>query len=68
MCVNLDKRLEAEDLQVYDLQEVIGGQEFRMFRDDFAWGVASSAYQIEGTDENDGRGKCIWDAFKTLGD
>ena len=38
-----------------------------MFRDDFAWGVASSAYQIEGTDENDGRGKCIWDAFSTEG-
>ena len=38
-----------------------------MFRDDFAWGVASSAYQIEGTDVNDGRGKCIWDAFSTEG-
>ncbi|MCQ2522365.1 MAG: GH1 family beta-glucosidase [Lachnospiraceae bacterium] len=34
-----------------------------MFRDDFAWGVASSAYQIEGTDPEDGRGKCIWDTF-----
>ncbi len=38
-----------------------------MFRDDFAWGVASSAYQTEGTDINDGRGKCIWDAFSTEG-
>ena len=38
-----------------------------MFRDDFAWGVASSAYQTEGTDVNDGRGKCIWDAFSTEG-
>lgn len=34
-----------------------------MFREDFVWGVASSAYQIEGTDPNDGRGKCIWDTF-----
>lgn len=34
-----------------------------MFRDDFAWGVASSAYQIEGSDPTDGRGKCIWDEF-----
>lgn len=34
-----------------------------MFRDDFVWGVASSAYQIEGRDEQDGAGKCIWDTF-----
>ncbi len=38
-----------------------------MFCNDFAWGVASSAYQTEGTDVNDGRGKCIWDAFSTEG-
>lgn len=30
-----------------------------MFRDDFVWGVASSAYQVEGTDPEDGRGKCV---------
>ncbi len=34
-----------------------------MFRDDFVWGVASSAYQIEGTDPADGRGKTVWDGF-----
>lgn len=34
-----------------------------MFRKDFAWGVATSAYQIEGRDENDGCGKSIWDTF-----
>ena len=34
-----------------------------MFRDDFVWGVASSSYQVEGTDANDGRGKNVWDAF-----
>ena len=34
-----------------------------MFRDDFVWGVASSAYQIEGRDAQDGAGKCIWDSF-----
>ena len=32
-----------------------------MFRDDFVWGIGSSAYQIEGMDPNDGRGECIWD-------
>lgn len=34
-----------------------------MFRKDFVWGVASSAYQIEGRDAQDGAGRCIWDAF-----
>lgn len=34
-----------------------------MFRDDFVWGVASSAYQVEGTDPVNVRGKCIWDTF-----
>ena len=31
-----------------------------MFRDDFVWGVASSAYQIEGRDPQDeiGRASC----------
>ena len=38
-----------------------------MFRKDFAWGVASSAYQIEGRDKNDGAGKCIWDTFSEEG-
>ena len=34
-----------------------------MFRDDFVWGVASSAYQIEGKNPDDGAGRMIWDAF-----
>lgn len=34
-----------------------------MFRDDFIWGVASSAYQIEGKDIEDGAGLNIWDTF-----
>lgn len=34
-----------------------------MFQDDFVWGVASSAYQIEGTDAEDGRGRTVWDKF-----
>ncbi len=38
-----------------------------MFQDDFVWGVASSAYQIEGTDKEDGRGDCVWDAFAREG-
>lgn len=38
-----------------------------MFREDFVWGVASSAYQVEGTDKEDGRGKTVWDTFTEEG-
>lgn len=38
-----------------------------MFRKDFVWGVASSAYQIEGRDAGDGAGACIWDDFSKNG-
>ncbi len=34
-----------------------------MFREDFVWGVASSAYQVEGRDPKDGAGRMIWDTF-----
>lgn len=34
-----------------------------MFSENFIWGAASSAYQIEGRAENDGAGDCIWDTF-----
>lgn len=33
------------------------------FPDDFLWGSASAAYQVEGAAEEDGKGRSIWDNF-----
>lgn len=38
-----------------------------MFRNDFVWGAACSAYQVEGRDPEDGAGKTIWDSFTEKG-
>ncbi len=36
------------------------------FPDGFLWGAASSAYQIEGAADADGRGPSVWDTFSHL--
>ena len=38
-------------------------KELDKFKDDFLWGSASAAYQVEGAWNQDGKGESIWDIY-----
>lgn len=47
----------------YKLQVGLEDSAFRALGRGFTWGTATSAYQIEGATQEDGRGDSIWDVF-----
>ncbi|MBF9131629.1 beta-glucosidase [Plantactinospora sp. S1510] len=54
-----DGESEADDERLPAPESQLGLR----FPDNFGWGAATSAYQIEGAAKDDGRGESVWDTF-----
>jgi len=47
-------------------KEAGGGVKHIQFPDDFVWGTATSAYQVEGAWQEDGKGQSVWDTYTNV--
>jgi beta-glucosidase len=54
---------KAADAGLVQLGGLTGQHSLSGFPSDFRWGTATSAYQVEGAVNEDGRGSSIWDRF-----
>ncbi|KAK6156426.1 hypothetical protein DH2020_010674 [Rehmannia glutinosa] len=57
------RKIEEEWRSIYSSKQPLTQLDFPP---DFTFGVATSAYQVEGACNEDGRGPCIWDAFSQV--
>lgn len=57
----------AVDLDVRPDGLDTAGMSRKSFPEGFIFGTATSAYQVEGMTDKDGRGPCIWDPYVKAG-